>query len=208
MVSTDNNFYYQSTVLHGNFLISLLCCSLNQKNNKRFRLNTQENEKYWNTFFTCHEQTGARGNSLHRLENFNGWFKSGFISFSQNKKLIKLHVVPFQQWRINWLNSQSNLICISLAYCDKYTYGEGLLYILSCTLFQKQSPGIGETAWDLQLYLNETPAHVISFEFCVVSQGTYLQNVCKRLFLLFFSIFTSCYGKSCKTMKTSDSVTM
>ena len=42
---------------------------------------------------------------------------------------------------------------------------------------------------DLQLYLNETPAQILSYEFCLVSQNTYFRNICERLFLLFFLKF-------------------
>ena len=41
----------------------------------------------------------------------------------------------------------------------------------------------------LQLYLNETLAQVFSCKFCLVSQNTYLQNICESLFLLFFIKF-------------------
>ena len=61
---------------------------------------------------------------------------------------------------------------------------------------------------DLQLYLNETTAHLLSFEFCIVSQDNYLQNICERMFLLFFSNFSFVYVKKYKIMKTTDSVNM
>ena len=63
----------------------------------------------------------------------------------------------------------------------------------------------------LQLYLNEGPAQLLFCEFCLISPNTYLQNICERLFLWFFSSFTFSYVKSCKTektMKTSASATM
>ena len=43
----------------------------------------------------------------------------------------------------------------------------------------------------LQLYLNETPAQVLSYEFYLISQNTYFQNSCEMLFLLFFLKFYS-----------------
>ena len=41
----------------------------------------------------------------------------------------------------------------------------------------------------LQLYLNETLAQVLSCEFFLLSQNTYLQIICERLFLLLFLKF-------------------
>ena len=41
----------------------------------------------------------------------------------------------------------------------------------------------------LQLYLNETPAQMLSCEFFSVSQNTYLEKIYERLFLLLFVKF-------------------
>lgn len=40
-----------------------------------------------------------------------------------------------------------------------------------------------------KLYLNDTPTQVLSHEFYWVSLNIYLQNICERLFLLFFLKF-------------------
>ena len=64
--------------------------------------------------------------------------------------------------------------------------------------FLNQVAGVGGA---LQLYLNEAPAKVLSWEFYLVSQYTYLQNIDEGRFLLFFPRY---YFLQCEELQDSE----